>query len=68
MIRSLPTPAFPRAGPASARAWARLVRLGPSLAAALLGLVLLAGVGLSQPLLVHNATHDTRHALGFPCH
>ena len=36
--------------------------------AALLGLVLLYGVGLSQPPAVHDATHDTRHAAGFPCH
>ncbi|HKI96901.1 MAG TPA: CbtB-domain containing protein [bacterium] len=36
--------------------------------AALLGLVLLYGVGLAQPAAVHNAAHDARHAIGFPCH
>lgn len=25
-------------------------------------------VGLSHISTVHNAAHDTRHAIGFPCH
>ncbi|MEO6607209.1 MAG: CbtB domain-containing protein [Aestuariivirga sp.] len=25
-------------------------------------------VGLSHISAVHNAAHDTRHAIGFPCH
>ncbi len=25
-------------------------------------------VGLSHISSVHNAAHDTRHAIGFPCH
>jgi cobalt transporter subunit CbtB len=25
-------------------------------------------VGLSHIPAVHNAAHDTRHAIGFPCH
>jgi cobalt transporter subunit CbtB len=25
-------------------------------------------VGLSHMTFAHNAAHDTRHALGFPCH
>jgi cobalt transporter subunit CbtB len=29
-------------------------------------LVYLAGFAYSAP--VHNAAHDTRHSLGFPCH
>ena len=33
-----------------------------------LGLFLLAGVGFAGPELIHNAAHDTRHAVGFPCH
>ena len=47
---------------------ARAGRLLPSLMAAALGLVLLAGVGFWQVEAVHNATHDTRHSAGFPCH
>ncbi|NQV84708.1 MAG: CbtB-domain containing protein [Rhodospirillales bacterium] len=34
----------------------------------LLGILLLYGAGLAQTSAAHNATHDVRHALGFPCH
>ncbi len=35
----------------------------------LLGVFLLIGVGFAgQDGFAHNATHDTRHATGFPCH
>jgi cobalt transporter subunit CbtB len=47
-------------------------RLGDRLLAGLLtltfGLLLLAGAGFAGSDVVHNAAHDTRHALGFPCH
>ncbi len=36
--------------------------------AAMLGAFLLLGVGFVQPSALHNAAHDTRHALAFPCH
>ena len=36
--------------------------------AALLGVVLIGGVGFWQVEAVHNAAHDTRHSAGFPCH
>lgn len=36
--------------------------------ALLLGLLLIAGTGFSHIEAVHNAAHDTRHALAFPCH
>ena len=36
--------------------------------AALLGLFLIWGVGFSPIEAVHNAAHDTRHSLAFPCH
>jgi cobalt transporter subunit CbtB len=32
------------------------------------GLLLLAGAGFAGSDFVHNAAHDTRHAMGFPCH
>lgn len=32
------------------------------------GLLLLAGAGFAGSDYLHNAAHDTRHALGFPCH
>lgn len=34
----------------------------------LLGIVILYGAGFVQTSAVHNAAHDMRHALGFPCH
>jgi len=33
-----------------------------------LGLFMVAGVGFAGPQAIHNAAHDTRHAVGFPCH
>ena len=36
--------------------------------AVLLGLFLLWGVGFSHIPVLHNAAHDTRHSLVFPCH
>ena len=35
---------------------------------ALLGLFLIWGVGFSHIAVLHNAAHDTRHSLAFPCH
>jgi cobalt transporter subunit CbtB len=36
--------------------------------AALLGASLIWGVGFSHIDALHNAAHDTRHSIGFPCH
>ena len=33
-----------------------------------MGLTMVFTVGLSHVSAVHNAAHDTRHAIGFPCH
>lgn len=38
------------------------------LGAAVLGLVLIYFAGISQMHILHDAAHDTRHALSFPCH
>jgi len=38
------------------------------LTSALLGLIVLASVGFTPLEVIHNATHDTRHSSGFPCH
>lgn len=35
---------------------------------ATLGLALVLIAGFAGTPAVHNATHDTRHATGFPCH
>ncbi len=32
------------------------------------GSFLVFGVGLASDGRLHNAAHDTRHAIGFPCH
>ncbi len=36
--------------------------------AVLLGVVMLFSAGFSQSTSFHNAAHDTRHTLAFPCH
>ena len=33
-----------------------------------IGVVLVGGVGFASDMAIHNGAHDTRHALGFPCH
>lgn len=38
------------------------------LATILLGLIVLSAVGFAPLDIIHNATHDTRHSSGFPCH
>ena len=38
------------------------------LAAAALGMVILFGVGFAPMDMAHNAAHDTRHSVAFPCH
>jgi cobalt transporter subunit CbtB len=45
-----------------------IARRLPALAVLGLGLILLYGVGFASIPAVHNSTHDTRHATGFPCH
>jgi cobalt transporter subunit CbtB len=39
-----------------------------ALMAAMLGMVLLFGVGFAPLAALHNAAHDTRHSAAFPCH
>ena len=36
--------------------------------ALLLGVFLLYGAGFAQANILHNAAHDTRHAVTVPCH
>ena len=36
--------------------------------ALLLGLGLVFLTGFAYPEVIHNAAHDTRHGLSFPCH
>lgn len=46
----------------------RVEALKAAAVAALLGLVLVFTTGFAQPELLHNAAHDSRHAMNFPCH
>ncbi len=39
-----------------------------ALLATSLGLIILFVVGFAQPEVLHNAAHDTRHAIAAPCH
>ena len=36
--------------------------------AALAGVILLFASGFAQATVMHDATHDQRHAMAFPCH
>jgi cobalt transporter subunit CbtB len=40
----------------------------PIFMAALLGIFIVGGVGFSHLEAVHNAAHDYRHSMAFPCH
>ncbi len=40
----------------------------PLALAGLLGLFIVGFVGFSQAEAVHNAGHDYRHSMAFPCH
>ena len=40
----------------------------PALAAALLGASILFVAGFAGPEAIHDAAHDSRHSLNFPCH
>ncbi len=43
-------------------------RLTAGLCAMVFGGLLVFGVGLAHADKLHNAAHDTRHSIGFPCH
>jgi cobalt transporter subunit CbtB len=43
-------------------------RLAAGLLILALGFALVGGIGFAGEMAVHNGAHDTRHALGFPCH
>ena len=53
---------------AGLRTAARSEALIAAAMAALLGTFLIWGVGFSHIAGLHNAAHDTRHSISFPCH
>ena len=40
----------------------------PAMLVLAFGILVVYGAGFAQPTALHNATHDTRHAFGLPCH
>lgn len=40
----------------------------PAVLALAFGILIVYGAGFAWPSVLHNATHDTRHAFGLPCH
>ncbi len=47
---------------------ARIDALRYGLAAILLGVVFIGVAGFAHYPAIHDAAHDTRHAVSFPCH
>jgi cobalt transporter subunit CbtB len=47
---------------------ARPQTLAAAAIAGLLGTLLIWAVGFSPIAALHNAAHDTRHSMAFPCH
>ena len=47
---------------------AKTAALAPIVLAVMLGTFIVFGTGIVQIGAVHNAAHDTRHTLAFPCH
>jgi cobalt transporter subunit CbtB len=46
----------------------RAAALWPALVAAVLGVVIVYVVGFAGAHTIHEAAHDARHSLNFPCH
>jgi cobalt transporter subunit CbtB len=46
----------------------RIETLKAAFVALVLGLGLVYGAGFANPQNIHDAAHDSRHALSFPCH
>ncbi len=45
--------------------WANIFAIS---AAILTGVFIISAVGIAAPDVLHNAAHDIRHGLAFPCH
>ncbi len=54
--------------PNRAAADARSNQLTAVVLGLLLGVFLILGVGFADSSTIHNAAHDTRHSVSFPCH
>ena len=60
--------AIPQTLQQNTAARASAVAAGPASLVLLLGVFFLYGVGFAGPQMIHNAAHDSRHTLTFPCH
>ena len=56
------------AGVRSGRRLSNLTALWPAAVAVALGFSILYVVGFAGAETIHNAAHDTRHSMNFPCH
>lgn len=56
------------AASASQASVSRAALLPAVLLSAFVGAFVVFGVGFAHSNVLHNAAHDSRHALGFPCH
>jgi len=52
----------------SARAKTATSVLAQTFAALIFGMVIIYGVGFAPMGYAHNAAHDVRHSVAFPCH
>jgi len=60
---------LPESAPASASAEApALARAWQTAVVALLGAFIVLAVGFAGLAQIHDAAHDTRHTMNFPCH
>jgi cobalt transporter subunit CbtB len=64
----MPAETFASQPQAGLRTAARSEALVAAAFAVLLGVFLIWGVGFSPIATLHNAAHDTRHSMAFPCH
>jgi len=55
-------------GTLSAAPAKRLEALRAAFAALVVGCGLVYAMGFAHPALLHNAAHDWRHSMNFPCH
>jgi cobalt transporter subunit CbtB len=60
--------AFPLNSASPAAVSTRQFAKWPALVALAFGVLVVFGAGFASPSAIHNATHDTRHAFGLPCH
>jgi cobalt transporter subunit CbtB len=63
---------IPALSPSPVQVVRRLVAFGsaawPILGAIALGIAVLFAAGFADPHAIHEAAHDARHTLNFPCH